>query len=87
MHANALYNYPGMHACGMVDISTHDSIGPEPIVYVYDDRGLRVPQRGGSSHMRSGSTPAAMMGATEQITTVCKSQEIVSYCRDYSMCL
>ena len=34
-------------------------------MYVYDERGLRVPQRG-SSHIRSGSTPAVMDGAAEK---------------------
>lgn len=55
-------------------------LGPESPVYMYDYRGLRVPRKAGV-HVRGGSTPAIMEGATDKQTqgtkfiSVCKSCE------------
>ena len=56
--------------------------GPEPEdpVYVYDERGLRVPRRAGH-HVRGASTPAVMEGGAKDVPLtqgigVCKCMHV-----------
>ncbi len=50
-----MYGYVSIYGC----VAVGGVKGEDPI---YDERGLRVPQKHGQRHVRSGSTPALMEG-------------------------